>query len=106
MDQNRFVSGNRLILKREKIRTEFRGILGNLIWVLQTQFSAAFLITKFATSIAYHCDSPEDVAVMISLANKIIRSLQVKPTVLHYAPLFTGIPTFAQLKELKLFFIL
>ena len=101
--RNRFISGNRLILKKEKIRTEFRSILGNLIWVLQTQFSASFLITKFATSTAYHCESPEDVALTISLASKIIRSLQVKPTVLHYAPLFAGIPTFDQLKELKLF---
>ena len=83
--------------------TDFRSILGNFIWLLQTQFSAAFLITRFATSTAYHNDSAHNVLAMVALANKIIRKLTTQPTVLHYVPLFESTPTMDRFHELKLF---
>ena len=73
-----------------------------LIWVLQTQFWFSYLATRFSTSIARHGDSPPNVLPMINLAREIIRSLQTRPTVRHYVPLFGRPPTDADLLELKM----
>ena len=83
--------------------TEFRRILGNPIWILQTQFSVAFLVTRFATSIAYRNENVHDISAMVALANKIIRRLTTQPTVLHYVPLFDSVPNMDQILELELF---
>ena len=103
VDPNRFVSRGAIVMTKPKLMTAFRSILGNLIWALQTQFSVSFLITRIATSIAHCCNTAHEVLDMISLANKIIRTLKVRPTVLHYVALFDKPISYESIMELKLF---
>ena len=73
-----------LILSKPRILAAFLSVVGDPISVLQTQLGVAYFITRFATTMAHHCDSPRDVLLVVNLANEIIRPLQTHHTVLHY----------------------